>query len=469
MTTMVLTPAFPRLPRVDGAVVRQLVRYGVVGVLGTAVSALLYLLFRVWWDAVPANLAALVLSTVASTEANRRFTFRGVPTDRVREYLQNAATVAFYAVYSSAVLLLLDALVDDPTALQESVTIAAASVLGGLARFAVLRNWVFGDESRHGGRAKIGQSGAMIRLLPTRRLLAAAAALGGLLLSTAASCGPGTPSVPRPPPSRPWPRASLRANRATTTAVGGVAGTTAAGTAVAAAAAPERARGAPATAERHVRPRVGTFAVATSARSPPRVAAPRTPRSAPGGSAAGGSGAMPLSRHLPRPAIVLLTGVLAGLVAAGVVVAVRPSAAPPAPAVPLSATAAPTSPADAPDPCASAVAALAPRDRLAQRLVVGVDAADPAAVVDTVRATQVGGIFIGGNATALLRDHALNGCRRSPGPRSRSPSTTRAVGSNGSTASTGSYPAHAEWPRAAPPTRSASSRGSGGRSSRRAA
>ena len=200
MTTMVLTPAFPRLPRVDGAVVRQMVRYGVVGVLGTAVSALLYLLFRVWWDAVPANLAALVLSTVASTEANRRFTFRGVPTDRVREYLQNAATVAFYAVYSSTVLLLLDALVDDPTALQESVAVAAASVLGGLARFAVLRNWVFGDESRQGGHAKIGQSDAMIRLLPTRRLLVAAAALGGLLLSTAASCGPGTPSVPATTP-----------------------------------------------------------------------------------------------------------------------------------------------------------------------------------------------------------------------------------------------------------------------------
>jgi putative flippase GtrA len=203
MTTMVLTPAFPRLPQVDGAVVRQLARYGVVGVLGTAVSALLYLLFRVWWDAVPANLAALVLSTVASTEANRRFTFRGVPTDRVREYLQNAATVAFYAVYSSAVLLLLDALVDEPTALQESVTIAGASVLGGLARFAVLRSWVFGDESRQGGPAKIGQSGAMIRLLPARRLLAAAAALGGLLLSTAASCGPSSPSVPATTPSVP--------------------------------------------------------------------------------------------------------------------------------------------------------------------------------------------------------------------------------------------------------------------------
>ena len=203
MTTMVVIPAFPRLPRVDGEIVRQLGRYGVVGVLGTAASALLYLLFRVWWDAVPANLAALVLSTVASTEVNRRFTFRGVPTYRKREYLQNAATVAFYAVYSSAVLLVLDALVDDPTALQGSVTVAATSILGGLARFAVLRNWVFGDESRPGGRAKIGQSGAMIRFLPTRRLLATAAALGGLLVITAASCGSGTPSVPATTPAVP--------------------------------------------------------------------------------------------------------------------------------------------------------------------------------------------------------------------------------------------------------------------------
>jgi beta-N-acetylhexosaminidase len=51
---------------------------------------------------------------------------------------------------------------------------------------------------------------------------------------------------------------------------------------------------------------------------------------------------------------------------------------------------------------------MSPRNRLAQRLVVGVDAAGPAAVVDTVRATQVGGIFIGGNATALLRNQALD-------------------------------------------------------------
>jgi putative flippase GtrA len=109
VTTMAVAPTgFPRLPGVvDAEVARQLARYVVVGALGTGACTLFYLVFRIWWDAVPANLAAIVLSTVLSTEANRRFTFGGAPVDRVREYVQNAGTVAFYAVYSSVVLLLL--------------------------------------------------------------------------------------------------------------------------------------------------------------------------------------------------------------------------------------------------------------------------------------------------------------------------------------------------------------------------
>ena len=142
-------PGFPRLPHVDAEVVRQLARYVVVGVLGTTASALLYLVFRSWWDAVPANLAALVLSTVLSTEANRRYTFADAQVDRVREYVQNAGTVAFYAVYSSAVLLLLDQVMSDPSALQESLAVAGASIVGGLVRFLLLRNWVFGGRSEH--------------------------------------------------------------------------------------------------------------------------------------------------------------------------------------------------------------------------------------------------------------------------------------------------------------------------------
>ncbi len=123
---------------------------------------------------------------------------------------------------------------------------------------------------------------------------------------------------------------------------------------------------------------------------------------------------MLLRLRLPRSAAPLLSGVLIGLLAAGVVVAARPAgAAAPGGAVATSAvqpSAVQPSTTAAPDPlaaCAPVVAALDPRDRLAQRLVVGVDGADPGVVVETVRATQVGGIFIGGNATALLRNQAL--------------------------------------------------------------
>jgi putative flippase GtrA len=127
----------------------QLVRYAVIGGLGTLVNAVAFLLLRTWLDAVPANLVALVLSTAVSTEANRRFTFGGAAVHRWRANVQNGGTVLFYAFYSSAVLLLLGMIDSSPTPLEETFAVAAASVLGGLCRFLVLRYWVFGgDEHR---------------------------------------------------------------------------------------------------------------------------------------------------------------------------------------------------------------------------------------------------------------------------------------------------------------------------------
>jgi beta-N-acetylhexosaminidase len=57
--------------------------------------------------------------------------------------------------------------------------------------------------------------------------------------------------------------------------------------------------------------------------------------------------------------------------------------------------------------CAAVVAAMSPPDKLAQRLMVGVDASDPATTAETVRTTQVGGIFVGDNDTQLLTNQAL--------------------------------------------------------------
>jgi putative flippase GtrA len=126
----------------------QVSRYVMVGALGTGVNAAIFYLLRTsGLDAVPASLVGLLVSTAASTEANRRFTFGGTAVHRWRARLQVGGTVAFYAFYSSAVLLLLGLVVAAPTPELETVVLAGASVLGGAARFLVLRYWVFGLDS----------------------------------------------------------------------------------------------------------------------------------------------------------------------------------------------------------------------------------------------------------------------------------------------------------------------------------
>jgi len=67
----------------------------------------------------------------------------------------------------------------------------------------------------------------------------------------------------------------------------------------------------------------------------------------------------------------------------------------------------PTSRLARPDDCTSPAAALDVRAQVAQLVVVGVSGDNPAAAVSLVRDHQVGGIFIGGNATALLKDRSL--------------------------------------------------------------
>ena len=137
----------PRRPRLHPALV-QLGRYALVGGVGTGLNVVLFLVARTWLSAVPANVVAIVLTTLVTTEANRRFTFHAEQGYRWRTILQNVGTMVFYAFYGSAVLLLLHAVVEGPTALMESIAVASASVLGGIARFSVMRLWEFAPAAR---------------------------------------------------------------------------------------------------------------------------------------------------------------------------------------------------------------------------------------------------------------------------------------------------------------------------------
>jgi beta-N-acetylhexosaminidase len=98
--------------------------------------------------------------------------------------------------------------------------------------------------------------------------------------------------------------------------------------------------------------------------------------------------------------------------------AAPPAAAPAAPAAP-----APSTSAEAPPPpepasrCPALVAAMPPRERLAQRLLVGVDAATPAATRAMVASDKVGGVFLGGNATRAFTDGSLTELPKADGGR----------------------------------------------------
>jgi len=137
----------PRFLRLRPTLV-QLARYALVGGVGTGLNVVLFLVARTWLSAVPANVVAIVLTTLVTTEANRRFTFHAKQGYRWRTILQNVGTMVFYAFYGSAVLLLLHAVVESPTALMESIAVASASVLGGIARFSVMRLWEFAPAAR---------------------------------------------------------------------------------------------------------------------------------------------------------------------------------------------------------------------------------------------------------------------------------------------------------------------------------
>lgn len=106
----------------------------------------------------------------------------------------------------------------------------------------------------------------------------------------------------------------------------------------------------------------------------------------------------------------VLTAAVVGALVAGAVTVAAPAltvhggAGAPGPAQPQAAPASLEQPIDT---CAPMVTALSPRDRIAQRLMVGVDASDPDGATAIVRQSQVGGVFLGGNATALLRNDRM--------------------------------------------------------------
>ena len=124
----------------------QVVRFAAVGVVSTAAYALLYLLFHSVMTGFAANFLALLLTAVANTAANRRFTFGVRGRARVATHqFQGLIVFGIAWLITSGALLELHAINPQTSAGGELVVLTFANLLATALRFVLLRAWVFRD------------------------------------------------------------------------------------------------------------------------------------------------------------------------------------------------------------------------------------------------------------------------------------------------------------------------------------
>ncbi|MFG2982932.1 glycosyltransferase [Streptomyces sp. NPDC048258] len=132
------------LPGVDGGLARQLLGFCAVGALSTLLYLLLYSAFRTGAGPQVANGAALLLSAVANTAANRRLTFGVRGRDRaVRHQAQGLVVFAIGLALTSGSLAALGAAAAAPAHSTELAVLITANLAATVLRFLLFRAWVF--------------------------------------------------------------------------------------------------------------------------------------------------------------------------------------------------------------------------------------------------------------------------------------------------------------------------------------
>ena len=136
-------------------------RFMGVGVLSTIAYALLFVAMRGAIGPAWANIAALAVTAVANTAANRRFTF-GVRGRRhvVRHHLRGALVFLLTVGLSTGALGVLHGLDPDPSRGVELTVLVAASLVATITRYIGLKTWVFARAQRHRPAAPLAAAAA---------------------------------------------------------------------------------------------------------------------------------------------------------------------------------------------------------------------------------------------------------------------------------------------------------------------
>ncbi|MDT5155245.1 MAG: hypothetical protein QOI01_6978 [Mycobacterium sp.] len=132
------------------SLLRQVVRFGAVGVASTAAYLLLFMLLHGVIGAQAANLVSLLLTAIANTAANRRFTF-GVAggAKAARHHVEGLIVFAIALAITSGALAGLHAFVEQPHRLLELSVLVLANLAATAVRFVLLRGWVFHPRRTH--------------------------------------------------------------------------------------------------------------------------------------------------------------------------------------------------------------------------------------------------------------------------------------------------------------------------------
>ena len=133
----------------------QVVRFLAVGVASTAAYALLYLLVAHLMNPQVANFLALLLTAIANTAVNRRFTFGVRGRSRVALHqFQGLIVFGIAWLITSGALLELHAINPNANSTVDLIVLTFANLLATVLRFVLFRVWVFRSHSEpHDGAA----------------------------------------------------------------------------------------------------------------------------------------------------------------------------------------------------------------------------------------------------------------------------------------------------------------------------
>jgi putative flippase GtrA len=137
-------PLEPRTPGVPAGLTRQIVRFAAIGATSTLAYLVLFVLLHPAMGGQLANLAALLLTAIGNTAANRRLTFgirgRGHQT---RHQLQGLVVFGVALALTSGSLAVLHAAAGSVGRGTELAVLVAANAAATVVRFVLLRAWVF--------------------------------------------------------------------------------------------------------------------------------------------------------------------------------------------------------------------------------------------------------------------------------------------------------------------------------------